>query len=226
MHPTIKELLALQDGEAGAEVARHVTGCELCSRELEHLRTVVSDLCELPAVAPEHDGWQRLQLSIRRDRHRRRWRQGLAAAAALLISVGLASLLLLLHTSQKSAPETVRVEQPELSMEELMYASQHLETLLHSPTVRYRVLTPRQAAIIVDLEDRIALIDAELSLATTQVSTAPATAREARPVPIQLWLNRVELLHTMVEVHRLTPQRLADQPSSYRTINHQEPERR
>jgi hypothetical protein len=194
MHPTIKELLALRDGEGPPEVAEHVAACELCRREQAHLQAVSAAMQQLPEVRPQYDGWARIAAAVQRQNRRQRWRRGIAAAAAVIIAAAVTVLI----PQFRQGPETNAVnEDTPISTVELQAASQQLEALLHSPTVRYRVLTPRQAALIVTLEDHIALVDAEL---------ARSELTRPQEKPVQLWLYRVELLHTLVEVHRIDPE--------------------
>jgi hypothetical protein len=193
MHPTIKELLALRDGEGTPAVAEHVAGCELCRREQAHLQAISAAMQQLPEVRPQYDGWARVTAAVQRWNRQRRWRRGLAAAAAVVIAVAISVLI----PQLRPAPQTTAVKDDTPgSTAELQAASQQLEALLHSPTVRYRVLTPQQAALIVTLEDHIALVDAEL---------AQSKLDHPQAQPVQLWLERVELLHTLVEVHRIDP---------------------
>jgi hypothetical protein len=195
MHPTIKELLALRDGEGAPEVGDHLAGCELCRREMEHLQDVAAALQQLPELRPQYNGWARVAAAVEQGRSRRRRRVMAAAAALIIAAAAVAALIPQLRSAPQPPAVAANADDP-VSTVELQAASQQLEALLHSPTVRYRVLTPRQAALIVTLEDHIALVDAEL---------ARNALEQPQVQPVQLWLERVELLHTMVEVHRIDP---------------------
>jgi hypothetical protein len=75
------------------------------------------------------------------------------------------------------------------AVEQLSNASRELEWVLRDGSLRSPVLSPRQAAMIVELEDRIALVD-----------LAIAQSRETEPDvrAVALWSDRVELLDALV----------------------------
>lgn len=77
------------------------------------------------------------------------------------------------------------------AIEHLSSASRDLEMILQESSLQTCVLSPRRAAMIVELEDRIALVDLALSR---------QTEREPGERAVALWSDRVELLDALVTV--------------------------
>jgi predicted RNA-binding protein len=75
------------------------------------------------------------------------------------------------------------------AVDELTAASRGLEAVLRDPALRRQVLSPRRAAVIVDLEDRIAAVD--MVLADQQSDRGDVRN-------VALWSHRVELLDALV----------------------------
>ena len=191
MHLETEELLALRDGEAAPEAAAHVRGCARCAAELEHLRSVAEGLARLPVEPPPADRWRELEARIATDGlRRRRRRAGRAAMAAILVVCAGVTALFLASRVSAPLPGTTTTAPVDDGLEELIAASQELESMLQQSTGD-RVMSSQEAARIVVLEDGIAFIDARL---------ASADRRMARPEAVQLWLDRVELLDALVQV--------------------------
>jgi len=196
--------LALRDGDAPPEVATHVAQCAICAAELEDLRRLRDELRRLPVLDPGGDGWERLGWRIgtaRRRLIRRRW---LAAAAMLIAGAILVAAGLMVSGRQPGRP-AARAAADEAVIDHLISASRQLELVLQSPALRSRVLTPGEAAEIVDLEDGIALIDARL---------AASDAGMPRDQQVVLWTDRVGLLDELLQARGGSPRPLDIQRAS------------
>lgn len=184
MHPTTEDLLALRDGEGAPEHRRHLLQCPECASRLTAMDELRSSLRRLPALEAPAGGWERILAEQRRRRVRRQLTR-LGVAAALLLLAVTAGVVLRLPESSRPGLPGVRAD----DIEELMIASRELETVLRSPSLRSPVLRPAEAARIVALEDRLALVDTQL--VAVQVRTSPERA-------LALWSDRVELLDQLV----------------------------
>jgi len=180
MHCTMDDLGALRDGEASVWARQHITTCRECQAELEALYQRVAQLKALPALRPARDRWPVIQNALRAERAKRRrtWSAwgGLAAAAAL-------AGVLLVPSGQSGKLHA------ELSQAKQQSAT--LEDSLQRYDVEERVLSGRAAAIVADLEDRISVIDGNLSR-----TGSSAEAQEAELV--RLWQERVGLMRELV----------------------------
>ena len=180
MHCTMDDLGALRDGEASVWARQHITTCRECQAELEVLYQRVAQLKALPALRPARDRWPVIQNALRAERAKRRrtWSAwgGLAAAAAL-------AGVLLVPSGQSGKLHA------ELSQAKQQSAT--LEDSLQRYDVEERVLSGRAAAIVADLEDRISVIDGNLSR-----TGSSAEAQEAELV--RLWQERVGLMRELV----------------------------
>jgi len=185
MHLSLEELLAVRDGEATTEAAAHAKCCPECTAEIARLRAVQRALVALPEQRPSQDLWPALRTALASRRQHRRWvlagwtAAGLAAAFTLVIGVrgGLEAW----HEA-KIARQT----------RELVATSQRLEQQLRTADTGGRVVSGRIAGTIVQLEDRIAAIDAKLS--------RPRAERYPSQDVISLWQERVRLLDALVSV--------------------------
>jgi len=190
MHLTTERLLARLSGSAELGDTAHLAGCERCRCELERLEALEDALVELPEIGPVRDLWPEIGEAVDRNRGRRRRRWLSAAAAAVLVAAaGLVAQRL--GTTSREATRTAADDAGRRAVHELVSASRDLEALLERPSLRERVMGPRQAALIVALEDRIAGVDAVL-----------AAAEEPRPeaAEVALWSERVRLLAALVHV--------------------------
>jgi hypothetical protein len=207
MHPDLEQLLAVRDGEAEAEAARHVASCPECSEELLRLRRVRDALRDLPRVSPEGDLWPATRAKILGAQGRRRaW--AWAAAAALVLAASGATLYLTgvgappqvdenlasagLRTSSPPFQNAEEPASPDPEIARLIRDSQRLESLLDRLGERPTVVSGREAAAELGIEDRLAEVDARLSGA----GVGP-TAREEH---VGLWQERVQLLGTLAQV--------------------------
>jgi hypothetical protein len=93
MHLSLEDLLAVRDGEATTQAARHASSCPECAAQIARLRTVQRGLAALPEERPSHDLWPAVRTAMASRRHHRRWvlagwtAAGLAATLTLVIGV-------------------------------------------------------------------------------------------------------------------------------------------
>lgn len=185
-HCTIAELLDLRDGEGSAAVRTHVDECEACRAQLDRMHQRVAALKALPSFTPPRDRWPVVRDALARSRRRRRWwgvgGAALAAAAALTLMIGIPGVT-------GSGPDPAIAQE----VDELRQESHQLEQVLYEVGRERRVVKGRVLAVIVDLEDRIAVIDA--GIATVQ--TGGHVTVELR----DLWVERVVLVNQLVATH-------------------------
>jgi hypothetical protein len=208
MHPTLKDLISVRDGEpADADVAGHVVGCEQCSAALAELSELRRELRWLPDYEPPSHSWPDIEQQLRsRALAPRRssgwratgWRAGTAAAAAVGLGA-LAFMLLIGPIMHGSSPDTDSSEShrsndtalaPE-PVAALVARSQQLEAIL-SGLPRPGVERAATSAAIDELQARIEVLDLQLSSADESGLSGP----QAR----QLWSQRVQLLDSLVSV--------------------------
>ena len=113
-------------------------------------------------------------------------RFALAAASVLVVA---AVSLVARFGAVRSDPKPPGISETRLAVEHLSNASRELEFVLQDPSLQSRVLSPRRAAMIVELEDRIALVD---------IALAQNTDQEPDQRAVVLWSDRVELLDALV----------------------------
>jgi hypothetical protein len=183
MHLTVEDLLAVRDGEATADAVAHADSCPQCSAEIERLRAVQGRLAALPEERPPNDLWPSLHVELTARAQRRRWAfAGWAAAcvaAAFTLVIAVRGGLEAWHEAQLARETKV-----------LVAASQQLEQRLRTYGGAGRVVNGRTADTIVQLEDRIAVVDAQLS----RVGPERAHSQDV----LELWQERVQLLDTLV----------------------------
>jgi len=185
MHVSLEALLALRDGAAEAAVADHVAACAQCAAELERLKGIGDSLRALAPLAPERDLWPAIRAGAAAERSTRRLARagwvaaGLAAAVSLLVGV-------------RGAIEAAQEMRTAREVRSLVAESQRLEQALRSSDSEGRVVSGRIVGTIVNLEDRIALIDARLAPNRNQA----LASQEA----LELWHERVRLLDALVAV--------------------------
>jgi len=154
-------------------------------------------LRELPELAPPPGVWERVLEATRlRKAARRSRRRALAAAAAIVLA---AIPLVYVATLDRSAPpklfvavQPVRMPGEGASYAPLVAESARLERLLAELPPPRPLMVGTAAGTVVGLEDRIALVDAQLSYAAARDLAPPY--REA------LWGERVELMSALVYV--------------------------
>ena len=168
MHVSLEALLELRDGTTEAAVAEHVAACAECAAELERLQRLRDDLRALAPIAPERDHWP-----------------AIAAAAALAAAVSLVA-------GVRGTIEAVQEMRVTREVRSLVAESQRLEEALRSSDSSGRVVDGRTVGTIVNLEDRIAVIDSRLAPEGKEtLATQDA---------LKLWHERVRLLDALVAV--------------------------
>ena len=185
-HCTMTELLEVRDGHGSAAARAHVGECVACRAELDRLHRRMAALKALPQFTPPRDRWPAVRAAFTASRRRTRvarvaW-SGLAAAAVLVLAVGVRGL-------SNSSRDATSVQQ----LEALVQESQRLEDVLRSVSVDGRVASGLTAAAIVELEDRIAVIDASIGAA----QVGPFSEDDVR----DLWRERVTTMDALVNTH-------------------------
>lgn len=207
MHPRTEALLTLRDGEPiDAQVQAQLLAEPGSAAELARLRRMKEALGALPELAPPEDGWERIEAELDRHGARRfgaplRW----AASGAIAVTVAVAAMLYLARS-----PEAPQVAPPAIPVAEgvrqrafpgaimpasyvaLVEESARLERMLARIPYQRPMMTAGTASTIVGLEDRIALIDEQLTFATANDMEVPQ--RQA------LWGERVDLMNALVHV--------------------------
>jgi hypothetical protein len=184
-HLTMEQLLAVRDGDrsepAYAEAHDHVAACSGCRLELDRLHQRTARIRALPQLRPARNQFPAVRTRFTAERRQRRLRSvgigGLAIAASLVLTVIGRDLVRPARLDAEQAIATAKSE------------SQQLEQQLHDWDPKSRVLNSRAAVMVMELEDRIADLDARLA--------------ETRELDRQLalWQRRVDLMNTLVEVH-------------------------
>ncbi len=155
-------------------------------------------LRELPELTPPPGVWERVLEAERvRAATRRFRRRALAAAAAVAVA---AIPLIYVAALQSPAPPTLHVGVPQpvrvpgegASYAPLVAESARLERLLAELPAPRPLMVGSAAGTVVGLEDRIAVVDAQLSYAAARDLAPPY--REA------LWGERVELMNALLYV--------------------------
>jgi anti-sigma factor RsiW len=190
LHLTMEQLLALRDGDrsepAFAAAARHLDGCTTCRAELDALHQRTARLRALATMAPATDQFPAIRTRLHWEQSRRRRLvsfAGMAAAAALVLGVVGHDLV---------APPTLDAED---QIATAISRSQELEQTLHSWDPDTRVMDGRTAMVVIEIEDRIADVDARLQ----QVARLQREERMSHEVA--LWQERVGLMNALVDVH-------------------------
>ncbi|HYU10577.1 MAG TPA: hypothetical protein VEK77_14465 [Gemmatimonadales bacterium] len=181
MHCTMEDLGALRAGEASVWARRHITTCATCQAELEGLYQRVAQLKALPALRPPRDGWPAIKAVVRAERSRKRRTWG-AWTGSLALAATLAAVLLV----QPKGGERGRLY-AELSQAKRQSAT--LEDSLQQYDIDGRVLSGHAAALVAELEDRIAAIDGSLAQRQQNVQDAQL---------VRLWQERVGLMRELV----------------------------
>ncbi len=186
MHPNLDDLLSLRDGDGPPEAARHVERCARCTEAIDEMRAVASALRALPPVGSAQDHWPEIRRRIVSRRRKSRALRIGALAASIVAAV--TSVVLLRSPAPATSPEAA-AEGAWIAIDDLAAASRSLESVLRDPALQRQVLSPRRAAVIVDLEDRIAVVDMALADQPTELGVDGN---------VVLWSHRVELLDALV----------------------------
>ena len=158
MHLSLEDLIAVRDGEVRADSALHVSSCPECAAELNRLRSLRVALAALPDELPPRDLWPVVRAGAMAERRRRAWirvaRVAAGLAAAFTVAIGV-----------RGAIEAFAEAKLARQAQALVAESQRLEHELHASERQGRVMTGRTAGAVIQLEDRIAYLDARLSRA-------------------------------------------------------------
>ncbi len=190
-HLSIEQLIAVRDGDrsepAFAEAHRHAALCASCRGELDRLHQRTARLRALPVLTPGRNHFPAVHGMVASERKQSRLRTaatiGLAAAAMLVVTVIGRDLL--------DPPRLDAADQ----IATAMTSSQQLEQRLAQINPDERVIDGRTAKLVIQLEDRIADLDAQLA----DVATLERELRMQREV--LLWQQRVGLMNALVDVH-------------------------
>lgn len=197
MHANIEQLLKIRDNDMpDPAFVDHVTTCSECSAQLERLKIIRARLKALPDVEFRSTTWQAIldRRAIQQQPPRPAWHApvfGLAASVVMAVA-----LVLLANKSVDDGsadngemPETI-VAAPD-NPQQLLARSQRLEQALRA-LPRQRVMRAGTAWTITELEDRIALVDYQLTYGN-QLGLTPKQSR-------RLLQNRVDLMNSLVQV--------------------------
>jgi hypothetical protein len=196
MHAHFEELLDIRDGApVDAKVLQHTHQCADCSRELARLTALKSDLRQLPCFEPPARAWHAIRDQLERQPQRRTSRAPLfALAASVMVAVLVLPMMhrapvLLPGDSSRIANQATGVAGSD-SLGTLMQRSQRLDAVLQVLPRRPQVERAGTSATIDELQNRIQMLDLQLSAATGEQHHDEA----------RLWNARVELMNSLVHV--------------------------
>ncbi|HXI04483.1 MAG TPA: hypothetical protein VNI57_15020 [Candidatus Saccharimonadales bacterium] len=198
-HPSLEDLLAHRDGESPADVARHVDACEECAGEVARLREMASALRSLPSQRPPRDHWERIHSAIRQEE--RAWIPRAVAGTLIALAASFLVLVVLPREDTASPDSRSRAASARATDEEiaqLVAKSQRLEGMLRRAGGEVRVTDGWSANTVAELQDRIALVDSQL---TGNAAAAITPQQRAR-----LWRTRVDLMTELVRARTTRPQ--------------------
>lgn len=228
MHASIEQLLSLQDaGEDHTRLAAHLAECEKCQQELGRLTAVQARLRSLPLIQPDRNTWQAVLERHAKSRnslalHPWWWGGAVAASAALAVLIfgltgqpareqpGTAALpspepqgtsAVLAFSAAGGDANTGAASGASADVEGLIQRSMQLEQALRAMPAGPQVVSAGTAGTIAALEDRVALIDYQLSLESEHALT-PEQSR-------LLWRERVDLMNSLVQVRYAQAQRVS-----------------
>lgn len=187
----MEQLVAVRDGDrsepALAEAHLHADVCVRCAAELHRLHQRTARLRALPVLAPVQNQFPAVRGRVEWERKQARLRLmagiGLAAAAVLFLTVVGRDLL---QPTRLNAEDQIATA---------ITSSQQLERALTQIKPDERVIDGRTAQLVIQLENRIADLDDQL----TQATNMERDARLQRLVV--LWQERVGLMNALVDVH-------------------------
>jgi hypothetical protein len=189
-HLSMEQLIALRDddrSEPGLAIAfEHLATCPQCQAELERLHQRTARLRALPALAPATNEFPAVhqRLTVARQRRTRGAASiGIAAAAVLVFTLIGRDLV---HPKRLDAEQMLQNE---------MSQSQRLEQELNRWHPEQRMIDGHTAIVVIQLEKKIAELDAQLAAAADSKQPAPIENE------IKLWQQRVGLMNALVEVH-------------------------
>jgi hypothetical protein len=208
MHTRTEDLLSLRDGEPiDAATRERLLADASAVQELQRLQRMREQLRALPAFEPPGDVWAAIEAADVADRHRApRWAARAAGGTAIAASIALLAVWFF------AAPETTVTEPPATPMASyqpagsgssdrlvvpvryasLVEESARLERMLAQLPGQRSLMNASTAGLIVGLEDHIAWIDEQLTLAV-----AGGAAPEQRE---PLWSERVDMMNALLHL--------------------------
>lgn len=205
MRPSTEDLLSVRDGEP-LDAAAHaaVEASPQSAHEIERLKDVQRSMRELPQLEAPAGAWERILAAEERARTTRRRAVGALAGFGAAAAIAVAALIYFVAAPSADDPHVFVVTewgagpwrfaagaQP-TTYADLVAESARLERVLaelppQAPAVRLGTMST-----IVGLEDRIALVDEQLSYGES--------VGLARPQRTALWSERVDLMNALVFV--------------------------
>jgi hypothetical protein len=176
---------------------------QLDQQRMSEDSALAAALRTLPAAEPPGGGWQRLSTRLR-HRRRKRFAFGVALPAALAAGLAVAVWLPHLRTAPASVPKMVQQTSPamnEADLATLRAHSQQLQAWVHALDRGGAPLNGDALASAVSLQDRIGLVDLQLTAARDPVTRAT------------LWQQRITLLQRLGLLH-LQPYTVAEHVST------------
>jgi hypothetical protein len=216
MYPSTEDLLSVRDGEPVDACTSEVIAADASSvNEVERLRRAQTALRNLPDIEAPAGAWERIAAAERATRLRSpRWLSRVAGVgvAATVAAATIAYLAVLRNPPAADfAPGTVTavpdIAPPGLdaldgaplggrvvpaSYTALVEESARLERLLGQIRYQRPLMNGATASTIAGLEDRIGVIDEQLTYSTAR--------RMPQPERAALWGERVELMNALVQV--------------------------
>lgn len=204
MHARLDELLSLRDGApVDARVRAHVDQCAECAGELARAESLQKSLRALALASGDAaDGWPEVQSRLASVRARGSLQARTAPYAAAASVVALA-LFAALRWTDAPAPEETRpaplIVLDKESLDQLRSRSHELEALLAALPERPAVARAGTSVPIESLEAQVQWLDHKLTLAD-----AAGQATETQ----QLWRDRVEAMHLLVQLRYVEAQQV------------------
>lgn len=166
--------------------------------DLRNERRDPLELGQLPEVRADFDGWPEIETALRQENRRRRGRAIAGGALAAVATVVLALVITLQPSPTRPLPEATDGEvvstgheaEPaplrEPALESLIAMSQQLEDRVRLYRTRMGDLPSDALVYQVELQDLVAQVDSELSMA---------------PESTELWSQRIDLLLDLAQLY-------------------------
>jgi len=190
-HLLMDQLIALRDDDRSepgmGEALQHFAACIHCQSELERLHQRTARLRALPSLAPSTNEFPAVHARVtvaRQRRSRAATSLGLAIAATAVFTLITRDLV---HPKRLDAEQLLQSE---------ITQSQQLEHKLTAWNSDQRVINGRTAILVIQLENKIAQLDAEIAESAKMEQQAARVENE-----IKLWQQRVGLMNALVDVH-------------------------
>ncbi len=218
MHPSTEDLLSVRDGEPlDARTSELIAVAPRHLNEVERLRRTQDALRNLPELEPPAGAWERIAAAEHDTRYRSaRWLRR-AAGAGVATAVAAAAIVYVAVPRDRPPAAAASATTPmtpapvvrlpafdgsaagglgarvvPASYTALVAESARLERLLGEISYQRPLMSGATASTIAGLEDRIGVIDEQLTYSTAR--RLPEPQREA------LWGERVELMNALVHV--------------------------